>query len=113
MTRAIVGHFVGDILLQNRWLARVKRDKFWGLVLHCLIVTVSICAFAGWWDWRGWWAFFAHLLIDGLGLGKEIWPRLLRQGNPDDDAPVPMWLRLLDDQVLHVVSLVMIGVVLA
>ena len=105
---AIAGHLLGDILLQNRWLARAKRDRWWGMMLHCLIVTVSTCLLANWWDIRAVAVFLAHMAIDRWGIGKTIWPELLDQGNPNDNEPAPLWLRLLDDQSLHIVSLALI-----
>ena len=103
------GHLLGDILLQNRWLARVKQRGIQGILLHCLIVTLSVCAFMGWWDYRGLLIFFSHFGIDYFGLGKSIWPKLLNQGNPNDNEPAPMWLGLLDDQSLHIISLALIN----
>ena len=105
----IAGHLLGDFLLQNRWLARKNRESVWGTLLHCLIVTLSICTFTGWWDYRGLLVFASHFAIDYFGLGKNIWPKLLNQGNPDDNEPAPAWLRLVDDQSLHIISLALIN----
>ena len=105
----IAAHLAGDILLQNRWLAKVKRESMWGLLLHCFITTVPLVLLCGWWDYRAGFAFCSHLAIDGTGLGKDLWPRLIDQGNPDDNEPVPMWLSLLDDQAIHILVLSLIG----
>ena len=106
---ALAGHMLGDWLLQNRWLARMKRAHWWGMVLHCAIVTVAVAAFTGWWDIRGALVFVSHFLVDWLGLGKDWWPRLLDQGNPDNSEPAPAWLGLMMDQALHIVSLALIA----
>ena len=100
----LAGHMLGDWLLQNRWLA-VAKAKLWGLLLHCAIVTVSVAVFTGWWDFRAVLVFVSHFAIDRSG--KDWWPRLLRQGTPDGDTP--MWLGLVVDQALHIVTLALIA----
>ena len=106
---AIAGHLLGDILLQNRWIARVKQERWYGMVIHCVIVTAAVTVLTGWWDYRATLVFVTHLLIDQFALGKKWWPKLLNQGDPTSDDPAPMWLRLMDDQSLHIVSLALIG----
>jgi hypothetical protein len=105
---ALAGHMLGDWLLQNRWLAAYKRTSALVLGLHVLIVTLCVAAFTGWWDYRFAVHFTLHLAIDGIGLGKN-WPDWFGQGDPDSNAPAPMWLRLMADQALHVISLALIG----
>lgn len=100
----LVGHFVGDILFQNRRLAYLKARSVLWLAIHCLIVTVCVGAFTWRWDLSLIPVFLFHLAIDGLELGKSVWPSLMRQGVPGTDE-VPMWLELFDDQVLHLVTL--------
>jgi len=100
----LLGHFVGDILFQNRRLAYLKARTIRWLVVHCLIVTVCVGLFTWRWDLVLCLVFLSHLAIDGLGIGKDWWPRLMRQGTPGSDE-VPMWLQLLDDQLFHLVTL--------
>lgn len=100
----LIGHFVGDILFQNRWLSYVKKRTLLGLLLHCLIVSASIALCAWRWDLSMGLTFLSHLLIDGLGLGKRWWPYLTRQGLPGSDE-VPASIGLWDDQILHLVAL--------
>jgi hypothetical protein len=104
----LAGHLVGDFLFQNRWLAGLKRRSLLGLVLHATIYTLSVCAFAGWWDVRFWLLWLSHAVIDWRGLGKR-WPDLVGQGDPDTGEPAPVWLRLVADQAWHVVALALIG----
>lgn len=107
--RILAAHLLGDFLFQNRWLARMKRDSIVGLLIHCAITSLALGIVCGWWDGRLFLAFLSHLLIDRLDLGKRVWPRLLDQGNPDDTEPAPMWICLVDDQALHILSLALIG----
>ena len=104
----LAGHVLGDWLLQNRHLARAKRHPL-GLFLHSAIYALSVALFTRWSLNRILLVFNSHVLIDGLSLGKTIWPNLLDQGDPDSNAPAPNWLRLMMDQALHIVALALIG----
>jgi Protein of unknown function (DUF3307) len=48
---AIVGHLVGDYLLQNDWQASGKKRSSWICAIHCLIWTFWVVLFAGWYSW--------------------------------------------------------------
>lgn len=83
----LVGHLVGDFILQNDRTARFKgypwpdrnacpdETATWWVatgmcVWHCLLYTVVIAAFAGWLTWWGAAACFAaHFVIDRFRLG--------------------------------------------
>lgn len=45
---------------------------------------------------------------NSLKLGKN-WPDWFGQGDPDSNAPAPMWLRLMADQAMHIITLAIIG----
>lgn len=65
----LIGHLVGDFLLQNDWQAMHKKeDSFRGLVsclVHCILYTLAVCLFTGWWrlDLIGL-VFLSHFPID-------------------------------------------------
>ena len=100
----LAGHMLGDFLLQNRWLAREKMQAWWGMLLHCVIVTLAVCLFTGWWDYRALCVLTSHFIIDFFGIGKDVWPALIDQGDPDSSDPAPTWLRLVMDQAFHIIS---------
>ena len=50
MIDAIVGHLVGDYLLQNDWMALNKKRNPIICMVHCLLWTAAVCCFAGWRD---------------------------------------------------------------
>lgn len=100
----LVGHFVGDILFQNRRLAHEKARSLYWLLIHCLIVTLCVGLFAWRWDLSLALVFLSHLAIDGLGIGKDWWPRLMRQGVEGSDE-IPAALKMCDDQIIHLVAL--------
>ena len=43
--RLILGHLVGDYLLQNDWMALNKKKSFWHCFWHCFAYTGSIIFF--------------------------------------------------------------------
>ena len=98
-----IGHLIGDFMLQNRWLARVKKNP-WGVALHAVIASTPAILLSGWGIIQGFAAMASHLLIDGLAIGKR-WPDFAKQGNPNNDDPPPDWLRLIMDQCMHLVCL--------
>jgi hypothetical protein len=66
--RMLLGHLVGDFVLQPLWLALSKRKGWQGLSLHVAIVAfVTAIMILGvvpyWWFW-GIVLFLVHLFID-------------------------------------------------
>lgn len=48
LTSAIIGHLVGDYLLQTDWMALNKKKRVWPCFVHCWIWAMVVMAFAGW-----------------------------------------------------------------
>jgi hypothetical protein len=110
-TWLVIGHLVGDWLLQNEWMARgKKRGVFtWAGLTHCTVYTIvimgalalsgarekltismTICALT----------FVSHWAIDALDAARQ-WLRLVLQS----DLEV---VRLVVDQLLHVLVLALL-----
>ena len=65
--RLLLGHFIGDYLLQNHWMALNKKKRIWPLLVHCLIYTAVVCIltpelFSPLWLTI---VFTSHAVIDG------------------------------------------------
>lgn len=45
MIDALVGHLVGDYLLQNDWMALNKKSSSFHCAVHCAVWTVCVCLF--------------------------------------------------------------------
>ena len=85
-----IGHFIGDWMLTNDWMARSKRGRWWSApcVVHCLVYSVTLVLIA--WFGSGRTAEFAqltllftfillsHWLIDGFNLAQH-WGRVINQ----------------------------------
>lgn len=72
MFEMVLGHLVGDYLLQNDWMAEgKKKEKGLGWLtctVHCILYTLSVCLFM--WNWDIKWVvcvFLSHFLIDKFG----------------------------------------------
>jgi len=98
----LVGHLVGDFLLQNRRMAEGKTTRWAPLLVHATAYTLSVtllALLAGGLSWRGiLLVFLAHLLLDRRGF-VLFWATRVT-----DSASVP-WLVIMLDQVWHIVVL--------
>jgi len=80
----LLGHMVGDYLLQNKWMAMNKSASTLKCAVHCLVYTLAVVAFttpffdravwlgATYPDWR--WVlavFLSHFLIDRWSLADR------------------------------------------
>lgn len=108
----LVGHLIGDWILQNDWMARHKLNGLFNraLLLHCAIYTAALLpgyfvsadspptlpASLGF----ALLVYISHWLIDALGLARR-WTRFFRQ----TDAP---FMRIVVDQSMHVVVLALL-----
>lgn len=105
----LVGHLLGDILLQNKWLAGVKKHSYLGMLLHCLIATIAMWLFTSWNFPKLILVFISHQMIDTFGIGKQFWPDFIKQGQFGSNEGAPDWLRLFDDQAFHLICYYLIG----
>jgi hypothetical protein len=74
MFELLLGHLVGDYLLQTEWMAQNKaKNDWWGwctATIHCIIYTLAVCTIM--WEWKLIWiiaVFFSHFFIDKFALG--------------------------------------------
>jgi len=106
----LMGHLVGDWVLQNDWMARGKIRGLFTLagLVHVTIYTVAI--FVALWlsgapqpSWASWlisggMVFLSHWLIDAAGAAGQ-WMRFYRQSDLE-------MVRVAVDQTLHLLVLV-------
>lgn len=102
----LIGHLVGDYLLQNDWMAYNKKQKTWrgelACNLHCLIWTLSVLCFTGWWDWpHALLVYGTHYLLDRTGLVNWY-------VNKINLGPPLSWLYIVTDNVLHLLVLYLV-----
>jgi hypothetical protein len=70
----ILGHFIGDYLLQNKWMAMNKSGSTWKCAVHCLIYTLAV-TLTTWSSIHSWsWSLFiflSHFPIDRWSLADK------------------------------------------
>lgn len=105
LTLAIIGHLVGDYLLQNDWMALNKKKRTLPCAVHCALWAISVCAFAGWWSW--WVApllFAAHFAQDRSGV-VLWWMTKVNRQSQFVSGPCAPWSIIVVDNVWHIVTL--------
>jgi hypothetical protein len=111
-TWLLIGHLIGDWILQNDWMARGKRAGLLTLpgVVHvaiCTATTIGALWLSGapknptWYLGAGIAILISHWLIDS-GDGARRWIRLYRQSRLES-------VRIAVDQVLHLLILALIA----
>lgn len=111
LTLAIIGHLVGDYILQNDWMAQNKKKSSWPCVVHCFLWTCSIMMFTGWGRHQGWWGwiimaalFVPHFIQDrtqiiGWMMSREWYQPKFSQ------PPMAPWSLVVVDNVWHIVGI--------
>lgn len=112
-TWLIVGHLVGDWILQNDWMARGKKGRLLALpgLVHYTVYTATVMvtlwlAVGSSLHLNGYIlvmvvVFITHMLTDATNI-VGIWMHFYRQ------TDIPM-VRVMVDQTLHVVELTLVA----
>lgn len=97
----LMGHLIGDYLLQTDWMALNKKLQTFPCAVHCLIWSLSVMLCA-WWPW---WTFLilfpTHFVQDRTNI--VVW--LMNHKGQVKFAQPPMapWSIIVVDNVLHMV----------
>lgn len=109
----LLGHLIGDWMLQTDWMARNKRGRWWSLecVVHCLVYTVAVASVVWFVDHSAIspsqlglvfvTILISHWLIDGFNLA-DLWGRFINQTQAD-------YVRIVVDQTMHLIVLGMVA----
>jgi hypothetical protein len=119
--RMVLGHLVGDYLLQSKNMAIKKGYSTWICFIHCFIYTLSICLFI--WKWNLFiicLIFLSHYPIDRYCLAL-YWLRLIRGRNyleeynnrnieyRDLSLPFSCFVYAVTDNTIHIILLWLIS----
>lgn len=69
--KLVMGHLIGDYILQNNWMAQRKGAHYFPCIVHCLIYTTVVTATT---TLNPWWAlvvFLSHFPIDKYSLADK------------------------------------------
>lgn len=102
----LLGHMVGDYLLQNDWIAAKKTKYSLPCVIHCLLYTAGV--FSVCYHFQLPWEFYLavavlHFPVDRFGLPRRL---MLWVGNENFVAPpFAPWSVIIVDNALHLLVL--------
>ena len=101
----IIGHLVGDFMLQNNWMASQKAISWVARLVHSTIYALAICLFA--------WIFSigltfsgflvvisSHFIIDKRILVPWWVATVMKTKGPESN-----WLEIVVDQIFHLLFL--------
>ena len=106
----ILGHLIGDYIVQNDWMAANKTSRSWPCTVHCLLYTLACAATCFW--FLPWWAypviFAAHWPVDRFRLAGR-WMRNVSGQHAFATGPMSPWSIVVVDNTLHLTVLFMLG----
>lgn len=106
---AIIGHLVGDYLLQTDWMAANKKAPgsggFWACWVHCVIWTFCVCSFSGWGLAPYIFLFACHFAQDRTQIVRWWMTLSWKNQTGFTQAPLSPWSLIVVDNVWHVVQL--------
>ncbi|MCD5407236.1 MAG: DUF3307 domain-containing protein [Desulfotomaculum sp.] len=100
----VLGHLAGDYLLQNSWMALNKKNSYLPLFSHCFVYTLTVYLFSLFFGGLSLLAviliFIAHLFLDKTKF-IDYWLKYVTQTDL-------FWLKVITDQVFHLLVLALI-----
>ena len=101
-TWLLVGHLVGDYILQTRWMAEGKASKWLPLVVHAAVYTICVYLLALADKGLSWpaagFVFLAHIVLDRRRF-IQFWTSRITGSRE------VLWLNIAVDQAWHIVVL--------
>lgn len=108
MFDALMGHLVGDYVLQNDFLATQKKNSSLWCAVHCAEWTLCVCLFAGWSDWRAVLLLFVSHFIQDRWNPVSRWMTFNGQ-TQFRDGPCSPWSAIIVDNIGHLLVIWLIG----
>jgi NhaP-type Na+/H+ or K+/H+ antiporter len=98
----LIGHVIGDFILQTRWMAEKKSSEWLPLLMHSAVYTAAVTTLAllakGLSIWGILIVFVSHVLLDQRKF-VYLWAEKVT-GTENSD-----WLKIALDQSWHIVIL--------
>ena|ERR1700687_3631720 len=112
----LLGHLVGDYILQNDWMAKNKTGPgclgHTACTYHCLFYTVAVALLTT--TWMPWWGLLAcfavHWPIDRFRLAGW-WMRNVSGQRDFATGPLSPWSIIVVDNTFHLLTLWVIAVI--
>lgn len=113
----LIGHLIGDYLLQNDWMALNKKSYsltgWTACLVHCWIYTIVVCLLTGWWDYRIALVFLSHFIPDKTMLVVKYMEAFgaFRRIISDKNNPSAIWAYAIVDNTVHLTLLYFISLI--
>ena len=104
LTLAIIGHLVGDYLLQNDWMALNKKQRSLPCAVHCTLWTLAVCGFAGWISLPAIAVLWVTHFIQDRTHIIEFWMTRINRQPEFVKPPFAPWSLIVVDNVWHIVA---------
>lgn len=100
----LIGHLIGDFLLQTSWMAKHKATKWLPLLAHVAVYTVVVSAVGVLSGGLSLAAialiFFSHIVLDRKTF-VAFWVRKVQTAKGPEQA----WLCIVADQIFHIIMI--------
>jgi len=109
----LIGHLVGDFLLQNDWMAINKKSHWLPACVHCLVYTIVVWLFCQispnpWPLWTIPVIFISHIALDATMFVHWLAKVMGREKFVDMGSPYYPWSLVTIDNSIHLLSLFII-----
>jgi hypothetical protein len=110
----LVGHFVGDYLIQNDWMASQKKSDSIVCAIHVLFYTLAVMLFSGWFFYKyapliALAIYIPHYLIDRT---QFIYHYMTLAGQGNFREYLKPWSSIWVDQSFHFLCLYLLSLVI-
>ncbi|TWT04491.1 DUF3307 domain-containing protein [Planococcus sp. CPCC 101016] len=100
----LIGHLIGDFLLQTSWMAKHKASKWLPLLTHVSVYTIVIAVFGIFSGGLSLPAlaiiFIGHIILDRRSF-VMFWVERIQTAK----GPEKAWLSIMADQIFHIILL--------
>ncbi|WP_456277275.1 DUF3307 domain-containing protein [Bacillus sp. AK128] len=100
----LIGHLIGDFLLQTSWMAQYKATRWVPLLTHVTVYTIVIAIFGflsgGLSVWGIAIIFIGHVILDRKRF-VTFWVEKVQRA----EGPSKGWLSIVADQIFHLILL--------
>jgi len=103
LASALIGHMVGDYLMQNDWMALNKKKHSWPCFVHCLLWTLSVFNFTQWGLIPCAFLFVTHFIQDRTYIVKWCMEHAGQSGFTQ--PPFAPWSLIVVDNTWHLVQI--------
>jgi hypothetical protein len=104
---AIIGHMIGDYLLQNDWMAERKLRSSWVCALHAGLWTLAVCVCGSIESAAAWaWLLGSHWAIDRFQLAGKSMDYLGKRNFKSQMAP---WSIIIVDNTWHLATILVVA----